>query len=137
MANLRTIEIDFDIHKKIEAERMNFEESPNAVLRRLLKLPVERSAKKTGDGLHWQGSGVSLAHGTIARMEYSGVRYEAKIVDGKWSAEGQSFDTPSGAASAIATTKDGSMTKLNGWHYWKVQRPGTATWVRLMDLRKS
>ena len=36
----RSIDIDFDVHKKIELERRSFMESPNDVLRRLLALEV-------------------------------------------------------------------------------------------------
>jgi hypothetical protein len=38
MADLQTIEIDFDVHKRIELERTSFTETPNAVLRRLLSI---------------------------------------------------------------------------------------------------
>ena len=38
MSEIATIEIDFDIHKRIEMERQSFTESPNDVLRRLLGL---------------------------------------------------------------------------------------------------
>lgn len=38
MSEFRSIEIDFDVHKVIELERRGFQESPNDVLRRLLKI---------------------------------------------------------------------------------------------------
>ena len=47
MAEVRTIEIDFDIHKLIETERRSFAESPNMVLRRLLNLGEAKDSLKT------------------------------------------------------------------------------------------
>ena len=38
MGEMRTIKIDFDIHKRIEMERRGFDDPPNAALRRLLGL---------------------------------------------------------------------------------------------------
>jgi hypothetical protein len=46
------------------------------------------------------------------------------------------FDSPSGAASAIAVTAKGKTTRLNGWGLWHVQRPGKSEWVPLEELRK-
>ena len=35
---MRQVEIDIDVHRAIEAERQNFQESDNAILRRLLRI---------------------------------------------------------------------------------------------------
>ena len=65
---MRTIEIDFDVHKAIEAERQSFSEVPNAVLRRLLKLGPGASVMPTANGIGgaWTGKGVTLTKLTKA-----------------------------------------------------------------------
>jgi hypothetical protein len=135
MSQYRTIEIDFDIHKLIEAERRSFDDPPNAVLRRLLKLPDKANEQTVSAGRPWSSDGAVLPHGTSVRMTYSQKLIEGEIVDGKWVSEGRSFDTPSAAASAIATTKDGQNTTLNGWNYWKAKKPGSTEWVSINNLR--
>ena len=45
---MRTIEVDFDIHQLIELERRSFEETPNDVLRRLLRLSERKGADPSG-----------------------------------------------------------------------------------------
>ena len=44
MQQFRQIDIDWDIHKVIEAERSSFDEPSYVALRRLLKLPSVRTA---------------------------------------------------------------------------------------------
>jgi hypothetical protein len=140
MADFRTIEIDFDIHKLIEGERKNFSETPNAVLRRLLKLPVRQAmlpSKKSGAaGRSWSGEGVTLPHGTAIRMKYNRRLYEGEIVDGRWAIDGKNYDTPSGAASAVGLTKRGKKTRLDGWIYWQARVPGDTTWTPISALRQ-
>jgi hypothetical protein len=145
---MRPIEIDFDIHKLIEAERRGFDEAPNAALRRLLKLPEVQSApatvmagepnvRRTGQ-LPWQGEGVVLPHQTRVRMTYGRPKktYTGAIINGEWVVEGQVFDSPSGAASGVAITGKGQKTRLNGWDLWYVQRPGETGWTLVDTLRK-
>jgi hypothetical protein len=135
MAQLRSIEIDFDIHKLIEPERRGFEEAEYVVLRRLLKLPDPEQTQPPPTGRSWSDNDVTLPHKTSLRMTYGRQTIEGEIVDGKWVCEGQSFDTPSAAASALALTKDGQTTSLNGWNYWEAKLPGSAKWSRLSDIR--
>lgn len=139
MGELRTVEIDIDIHKLIEAERRSFSEPPREVLRRLLKLPPSpRSAetpKKAGAHRSWSGEGVTLPHGTALRMRYNNRQHEGRVVDGKWIVDGKPFDSPSGAASGVAVTKKGRNTKLDGWIYWQVQMPGETMWTPIATLR--
>ena len=82
---MKTIDIDFDIHRLIELERNGFDEPENAALRRLLKLPDAQIAPRQTPsnrpvptegqmllGRPWSGKGVTLPHGTELRMEYRG-----------------------------------------------------------------
>ena len=140
MTQLRSIEIDFDVHKRIEAERRGFDEPPNAALRRLLGLGdaiTSTPAQSAEVGEPWKEDGVVVPHGSLVRMIYGRGRqvYEGRITNGRWLIKGRAFDSPSGAASELAVTKEGSKTKLNGWNYWEVKFPGESKWVRLGVLR--
>jgi len=140
MVQFRMIEIDFDVHKRIENERRGFDEPPNAVLRRLLGLgepPSSTAAShpKSRPSRSWSDKGVILQDGTATRMNYNNRTYEGKIMEGKWVIGDKAFDSPSAAAGGVAITKGGKSTLLNGWIYWYVRRPGDDNWALLKDLR--
>lgn len=135
-----TIEIDFDIHKLIEAERRSFSERPYEALRRLLGLPEasgDQSSLEPEDGRPWIEEGLVIPHGSLARMDYlrGSQRYEGKFLDGFLVVEGVKFRSLSEAACALAKTKDGRRPSLNGWNYWEVKLPGSDRW-ELMDLMR-
>lgn len=136
---MRTIDIDFDVHKKIELERTSFEESPNTALRRLLGLPEQAQAQQATEGALKSGwrdkDGLVLPHGTRLRMTYGGRTHEGVIDRGAWVVEGDNYYSPSGAAG-VARTKSGSSTKLNGWNYWEVQLPGSSNWNKILELSR-
>jgi hypothetical protein len=134
---VRTIEIDFDIHKLIEAERRSFDEQPYEALRRLLKLPEITRELARPAGRAWQSEGVTLEHGTKLRMTYGRPKrtYTGVVLNGEWHVEGQVFDSPSGAASGVAITSKGEKTRLNGWELWEVQQPGETRWIRIDVMR--
>jgi len=143
MTGTRTIEIDFDVHRLIEIERRGFDETPNDVLRRLLGCePNNEPVKITGNKQlattrqrPWSTDGVTLPHGTSIRMSYNGHIYSGSIQDGFWVVGGEKFTSPSGAAGGVAITKKGTKTKLDGWIYWQVKRPGDTDWTVVQDLR--
>jgi hypothetical protein len=139
MSEMRTIEIDFEVHKRIEMARMSFAETPNAVLRRLLHINGEAPAVPipSSSGRPWAGKGVTLPHSTELRMEYNGHVYTGRIDNGRWLVEGKEFKSPSAAASGVALTKDGRHTSLDGWIYWQVKRPGDTNWIAIGQLRPS
>ncbi len=139
MSEFKSIEIDFDIHKLIEAERQNFTETPTTILRRLLKLKSVNSQgiTKRQTRMHaWSGKGVTLPHGTKLQMKYLQRQYFGEVVDGKWVIDGKVFDSPSGAASGIATTRSGQSTNLDGWKYWKALLPGEISWKAISRIRQ-
>ena len=149
MTTLRSIEIDFEVHKRIEMGRQGFEETPNDVLRRLLGIEVEEPKKVpekevvttpaaspiTEAGRPWAGKGITLPHGTQLRMDYGGRVYTGMIREGQWVVEGGTYKSPSAAAGAVAKTRSGTQTKLNGWRYWHVKRPGDNDWAHISGLR--
>ncbi len=145
---MKTIEIDFDVHRVIELERKGFEEPENAALRRLLKLPEvphderhvsanppEVAAGKILHGRPWSGKGVTLPHGTELRMAYRGQIVRGFIDEGVWVVEGKRTISPSDAAGSAVVTKNGERPSLNGWVYWEVKRPNDANWRPLRNLK--
>jgi SeqA protein N-terminal domain len=142
MQQMRSIEIDFDVHKRIEIARQAFEESPNDVLRRLLEIgglpdaPPNVAPPQGLVGKAWFGKGVELPHGTQLRMDYNGKVHTGLIDNGIWKVEGTESGSPSDAAGSVARTKDGGKPSLNGWNYWQVKRPTDRTWRPLGGLRK-
>jgi|GEM_PF-284429 len=138
MQEFRSVEIDLDVHKRIELAREGFSETPNAVLRRLLGVDMPRSVQPPigAKGMRsWSGKGVQLPHGTRVRMDYNGRKHEGEIVDGSWLVEGDRFGSPSAAAGGVARTKSGKRTNLDGWIYWWALLPGHTSWVKLADMR--
>jgi hypothetical protein len=67
-------------------------------------------------------------------MRYNGRTHEGVVVRNVWLVEGREHYSPSGAASAVARTKAGKATKLNGWNYWEVLLPGETAWRPIMGL---
>lgn len=145
---MKTIQIDFDVHKAIEAQRTGFDDEPNDVLRRLFKLKprdkrpnldinpdeLSQSIETMLDG-GWISKNVDLSAGTKVRMEYDGVTHMGEIVDGKWHVEGEDFKSPSGAAVYVVSKQRGQHTSVNGWNYWQVLDETKGKWVLLKDLR--
>jgi hypothetical protein len=145
---MKTIEIDFDIHRLIELERRDFDEPENTALRRLLKLPEQNiptpeaarehkgsfSTQKE-NGRPWSGKGVILPHGTELRMEYRGQIVRGAIDDATWLVEGVRTTSPSDAAGSAVLTKNGERPSLNGWVYWEVRRPGDGQWRALKSVK--
>jgi hypothetical protein len=140
MTEVRTIEVDFDVHKRIELERQSFAETPNAVLRRLLQIdggkPAPIANTQSG-GRPWAGKGVALPHGTELRMEYNGRVHQGAIENGAWVVEGGRYNSPSAAAGGVARTREGKRTSLDGWVYWQVKRPGDTEWIGIAGLRSA
>jgi len=138
MPEFRSIDIDFDVHKRIELARESFAETPNAVLRRLLGLDASRAVEQAVGAVamrSWSGKGVQLPHSTRLRMDYNGRTHEGEIVNGSWLVEGKKYSSPSAAAGGVARTKDGKRTNLDGWVYWWALLPGKETWVKLSEMR--
>lgn len=137
MAEFRSVDIDFDVNKRIELARESFAETPNAVLRRLLGIDAVHSVTGVGVIRAWSGKGVLLPHGTRIRMDYNGRTHEGEIIDGSWLVEGERYSSPSAAAGGTARTKGGRRTNLDGWIYWWALLPGEETWVKLSEMRRN
>lgn len=139
---MKTIRIDFDIHQLIEAERRSFEEPENLALRRLLDLPdvsgTLSEASNLRGGLPFVEDGVSIKHGSKARMSYlrGAQQFQGEFLDGQLVVDGKSYPSLSAAACDLARTKAGKRTSLNGWNYWEVCEPHSDLWIPMSDLRE-
>lgn len=140
MREQRTIKIDLDVHKLLEANRESLDEDRLTILRRLLGLddpdPVAQRVPVNADSdVGWLYDGVFLPDGTRCRMRYNGQDGAAEIRNGRWWVGGEPFRTPTGAARAVAITKEGQRPQMNGWSYWEVRLPDTGRWIRISELR--
>ena len=140
-----TISIDLEVYKLIQTNLNSFEETPNDVLRRLLKLnniekdeenqlkTNERISKETETQpthtyINWKG--VNFRNGLKLRKIYKGVKIEAEVKNGKFYCKGKYFDSPS-AAGAYATNG----TSVNGWIFWEYYDVLSNNWKLLDNLR--
>jgi hypothetical protein len=144
---LRSIDIDIDVHRHIETHRTSFGQTPNEILRVLFGLPVAapgRERKPSGGEVSrgalspagdWSWKGVVLPEGTELRMTYNGRTHTGIVAGGAWQISGASYTSPSSAADALARSRDGRPVSLNGWTQWEVKKPGSNRWVVLDSLR--
>jgi hypothetical protein len=147
-ADRLTVDIDLDVHRKIELARLNFDENGNDILRRLLKLDdsFARPARNSNEDTRAKGGGaidggwskidrfgrsIFLPDGTRLRAAYAGRAVEGEIIAGMWVVAGNAYNSPSSALNANVRTRNGNNVNLNGWRHWEVRPPGTETWVRL------
>ena len=144
--DMRVIEIDMEVHKKLETARQSFSETDNDILRRLLHMmPLRARSGMIGDTPRphlsddwiWSRSGqrAMLPAGTEVRARYGGQEYAGIIAKGAWVIDGRRFETPSEAIISLARTRDGQKTNLNGWNLWEFKRPHETSWKPLKVLR--
>ncbi len=140
---MKSIEIDFDVHKMIENERNGFDETENTALRRLLGLADLVTTKNTGTTAHNERpfieDGAEVPHGSKAQMSYlRGTQYfKGEFLNGVLIVNGKEYHSLSGAACDLARTAKGTKTQLNGWLYWEFKPPGSNKWRKVAELRKS
>lgn len=84
----------------------------------------------------WRRSNVFLPNGTELRMSYNGNVASGRVDSGAFYVGGNHYDSPSGAARAVAVTRAGKKTNLNGWVLWEARLPGSVEWVLLEDLHR-
>ena len=98
------------------------------------RMPVHPAA---GRGKAWEKDGAVVPHGSEARFVYGRGKQviEGKFFDGRLVVDGMRFDNLSEAANAVASTRQGKKTRLNGWAYWQVKRPGDSDFRVMDELR--
>lgn len=124
-----SVQLDAELMRVIDANKIFPDDDSRAVLRRLLKID------KTPDG--WFSQGVFLPNGTKIRMGYGNTTtLSGEIRNGRWMVHGRKFDSPSTAATAfVAKGRGRAKARVNGWLYWQVLPPGETAWALLDSLR--
>jgi len=127
---MQTIEIDFDVFKKLTSMRQHEEDSYNDLLRLLLKLPPRNKEPATEPLRDWACRGGTLRIGTRLRARYQGRTFHAAVTDQGIEYQGRHYGSPSKAAYAVTSTN------VNGWRFWHGQLPGSTSWRELNELRR-
>ena len=146
MASLmRTIEVDFEVHQLIEANRRGFDDPANAVLRRLLRIdgkdinhsPTEttpETASKYPDG-SWTKRGVHLDSGAELKVSYAEVEAYGRVDGGRLMFDGKGYDAPSPAVMEVVAVRRGKSVSINGWKHLYVRESMHGSWFSLDQLR--
>ena len=140
---MRSIDIDFAVHQRIEAVRRNFDDPPNTVLRRLLGIgepEMKMSSLGSGNGClslgnAWKGKGVLLPEGTELQVDYSGIRSFGHVVGGKLKFGDMEYNSPSRAVNGVVAEHRGNRVSTNGWKHLYVKRPSDLDWLLADELR--
>jgi hypothetical protein len=131
-----TIEIDFDLYKAIVANSHYFNEQPNDVLKRLIRLKNENSISALPENNQTQSAGLLvrgnvLKNGLNLQKRYKGKLYEAKVLNGYIEMAGNKYPSPSSAG--IAITK----SNVNGWRFWNYFDEKENKWKVLETLKSN
>lgn len=131
---MQSIDIDFDVFKKLTVMRESESDTYNDVLRRVLGLEAKRSAhvneETSAQAPAWVTKGVRFPSGTEFRATHKGVPYFARVVDGAFQmADGSRHDSLSAAAISITGNS------VNGWRFWECRVPGELKWVSTDAMR--
>ena len=141
---MHTIEIDFDVFKKLtnmrEAEHVTY----NDVLRRVLGLKSGASSDTTlvrasgQEGIRggtasgsWTTKGVTFPATTEFRATHRGKPVSGRVEAGALVVNGKRYETPS--AAAVAVTEN----SVNGWKFWECRLPGSSSWQLIASMRRS
>jgi hypothetical protein len=135
---MKKIEIDIEIYRLIESNRLSFEESENEILKRILlntkksdgfiPVDVQKHTWVSGGGLLWKG--VFLKNGLKLQKEYKGQLFKAEVINNQIVFNNSSFHSPSAAAIAVTGTS------VNGWVFWEYFNSEKNEWEILDKLRK-
>ena len=134
---MNTIEIDFDVFKKLTGMRETESTTYNEVLRRLLGLRAPKATASPAEVLStstsgsWTTKGVTFPAGTEFRASYKGQTIHGRVEVGALSVNGKRFDSPSAAAVEVTGNP------VNGWVFWECKQPGKTSWQIIKSLRKS
>jgi hypothetical protein len=134
---MHTIEIDFDVFKKLTVLRADETVTYNDVLRELLKLDparkapspsVSKAAPPTSLGKgDWSFKGVFFKGGMKLRARHKGTTHYA-TVDNGLIVNGTRTSSPSDAARAVTNTS------VNGWMFWEYEA-SNGNWRPIRYLR--
>ncbi|MGE0496941.1 MAG: DUF2924 domain-containing protein [Ramlibacter sp.] len=133
---MHSIDIDFEVFKKLTSLRDSEEVSYNDVLRRLLGMAEKTgssNANSSEDAVAkqaWITKNVRFPEGTIFRSTYKGKPYSGKVEREGLIVDGQRYDSLSAAAVAITGSP------VNGWRFWECKRPTDMQWALAETMRR-
>ena len=131
---MHTIEVDFEVFKQLTVRRATEDVTYNDVVRGLLGLPAEKSAKqKVSNGASpsdWVTKGVRFPEGTEFRATYRGQVHTGHVEAGALLVSGNPYDSPSAAAMSL------TRSAVNGWRFWECRLPGKSSWQLIESLRR-
>lgn len=142
---MSSIEIDFEIFKKLTNIRESEEDTYNNVILRLINFyekgycdseGTQNEDDKLGDinmpqysNNDWVVKNVSFPYGTEFRGEHEGTWYFAIVKSGALYHDGVRYDSPSAAASKIRGYSE------NGWRFWQCKLPNQTKWKPISFYR--
>ena len=139
----KKIDIDIDVYKLIESYRIDFNETENDILKRVLyqneypennsnfiqEVNTLQNLFINKEGLFWKG--VLLKNGLKLRKVSKDKSYQATVINGRIIYNNQEFFSPSAAGVAA------SGTSVNGWTFWEYYNEEIDRWELLDNLRKT
>lgn len=123
------IDIDLDVFKALTLLLEHENDTMNAVIGRLLKLPAHGPPETPAVMADWFGYGVTLPVGTELRTNYKKQERIGTVRQDGLELDGRLF--PSLSAAAIHVTGQNT----NGWNFWKVRDSATRTFRPMQTLR--
>lgn len=134
----KVISIDIEVYKVLENNRLNFNESHNEILRRIMKIKENKEIilndsklnddKINNRNLVWKG--IELKDGLQLRKYLKGNLHTAKVINEKIVYNGEDYSSPSAAGIAAAGNS------VNGWVFWEYYNEEFKSWESLDNLRK-
>lgn len=128
------IQVDIDVYRHLESNRLTFSESHNEILRRILgfgDIPREETMPSQQRKQGLVARGILIPNGLRLRKVFKGRLIEAEVKDDAIEYDGHSYTSPSKPA-CVATG-----TSVNGWKFWEYFDETSASWQPLEALRSS
>ena len=127
---MKTIEIDLEVFKVIQANLLAFDESCNSVLRRLLEIDNPKVVKldlKKQDIFYYKE--VPFVVGLELRGKHKNRIYKAIVGKDGFIYNGKSWPSLSSCAHAVTNTS------RNGWTFWKAYSESDNEWFEVSEYR--
>jgi len=134
----KKIEIDIEVYRWIESNRISFNETENDILKRIsqkiqknedvfIPVNIEANIMDINEGLFWKG--VLLKNGLKLKKSFKGKMHYAEIKHNQIVFNNKKFHSPSAAAIELTGTS------VNGWIFWEYFNQENNEWEILDNLR--
>lgn len=132
---MTTIEVDFEVYKKLTVMRETERMTVNDVIRKLLVLPEDSVEQDIEDIVKdlvssWFIKGATFPARTQFRAEYKGNIFFGEVIDAALVVNGKAFKSPSSAATEITGNS------VNGWKFWECKFPDEVKWQPISKFKK-